>query len=48
MPIAMNPKINNMVDTTITMDNQTKHQRDMSVDEAPHSRLSELNRGSQI
>ncbi|CDW72221.1 protein kinase domain containing protein [Stylonychia lemnae] len=48
MPIATNPKINNMIDNSMAADSIPKHQRDMSVEDAPHSRLSELNRNNQV
>lgn len=51
MPIMANPKINNMIDGSgaagpnVSGENQIpKHPRDMSVEDAPHSRLTELNR----
>jgi hypothetical protein len=45
MPLSNNPKINNMIENHIgNLENQAKQPRDMSVEDGPHSRLSELNR----
>jgi len=43
MPIAPVAKVNNMLDNSIEA---TSHQRDRSVEDGPHSRLTELNRNS--
>lgn len=48
MPVVSNSKNNNPTDTSILVDNQNKHQRDMSVEDGPISRLSELNRNSVV
>jgi hypothetical protein len=51
MPIVANPKINNMIEGPGVSNNNNMegsiakhHPRDMSVEEGPHSRLSDLNR----
>jgi hypothetical protein len=46
MPIVTNPK-NIILDTSINIENiSKKHQRDLSLVEPPHSKLSELNRNA--
>ena len=46
MPIVTNPK-NIVLDTSINVENiNKKHQRDFSLVEPPHSKLSELNRNA--